>query len=356
MEPAAPPAPGAETLPVLPEPGLIGDLFGWLLTALGALGYLIALAVKGVFWLLGLIWWPIGQMLDLVIEGFGWVLGAFGTWLYDLIVADFPGMAREIDLLSFAKGGWGDDLWAGLQVTLQLAAISLVFGLIIGFLGAGAKLAPSRLLNRIGNLYTVLIRGLPELLTLMLIYYGIQFGLQGLIELIALQDLCNATGLPEKMTLLGLGDGTRAFCGAVTVNVSGFAAGTVALSLVFGAFATEVLRGAILAVPKGQLEAARAIGMSRALLIRRILIPQVWRFALPGLGNLWLNLVKDTSLVSVIALDELMRKAGIAVGVTKQPFLFYGAACALYLAVTGVSMIAFARAERWASRGVRRPV
>ena len=171
--------------------------------------------------------------------------------------------------------------------------------------------------------------------------------------MIALQDLCNATGLPGKMALLGLEDGTRAFCGAVTVNVSGFAAGTVALSLVFGAFATEVLRGAILAVPKGQLEAARAIGMSRALLIRRILIPQVWRFALPGLGNLWLNLVKDTSLVSVIALDELMRKAGIAVGVTKQPFLFYGAACALYLAVTGVSMIVFARAERWASRGVR---
>ncbi|PWR17864.1 ABC transporter permease [Zavarzinia compransoris] len=303
-----------------------------------------------------MLWWPVGQVLGLVVDGLGWVLGGIGSAIYDWIAADHPGLAGEIDLLSFGKGGWGDDLWAGLQLTLQLAAISLVFGLVIGFLGAGAKLAPSKWLNRIGNLYTVLIRGLPELLTLMLIYYGIQFGLQGLIELVALQDLCAATALPAKMALFGLEDGTRAFCGATTVNVSGFAAGTVALSLVFGAFATEVLRGAILAVPKGQLEAARAIGMSRALLIRRVLIPQVWRFALPGLGNLWLNLVKDTSLVSVIALDELMRKAGIAVGVTKQPFLFYGAACALYLAVTGVSMIVFARAERWASRGVRRPV
>ena len=104
------PAPGAETIPVLPEPGLIGDLFGWLLTALGALGYLVTLAVKGVFWLLGLIWWPIGQGLSFVVDGLGLGAGRLQEpGSYDLIAADYPGTAREIDLLSFAKGGWGDD-------------------------------------------------------------------------------------------------------------------------------------------------------------------------------------------------------------------------------------------------------
>lgn len=335
------------------EPGVIGDLLGWLLATAVALVHGASLLFGALWWLLGLLFWPIGQILgflvDLLGAGFGWI----GSWLYELIAAVAPGATFYIDLASFGKGGWGDDLWAGLQLTLKLAAISLAIGLSIGLLGAGAKLAPNKWLNRIGNLYTTLIRGLPELLTLMLIYYGLLFGLQGLLSTGFLPAICDGTGLPAKLALVGLGEDAARVCVSTTVEIDGFAAGVVALSLVFGAFSTEVLRGAILAVPKGQLEAARAIGMSRRLTIRRILLPQVWRYALPGLGNLWLIMVKDTSLVSVIALDELMRKTSIAVGVTKQPFFFYALACLVYLAITGVSMIAIARVERWAARGVR---
>ncbi|MDD3446339.1 MAG: ABC transporter permease subunit, partial [Zavarzinia sp.] len=287
-------------LPVPVEAGLgtfLADVAGWLIAALASLFHVIGLAFGLIFDLIGLLWWPIGQVLGFGLDALGWVFGGIGSALYDVIGAEFPAALPYIDLLGFGRGGWGDDLWQGLQLTMQLAVIALSVGLTIGFLGAGAKLAPSKFLNRVGNLYTVLVRGLPELLTLLLIYYGIQFGIQALIELIRLPELCAAVGLADKLDLVGLGDGARAFCATETVDVSSFVAGIIALSLVFGAFATEVLRGAILAVPKGQLEAARAIGMSRALVIRRILVPQVWRFALPGLGNLWLNLVKDTSLV-----------------------------------------------------------
>ena len=138
------------------------------------------------------------------------------------------------------------------------------------------------------------------------------------------------------------------------VDVGPFTAGVVALGLTFGAYATEVFRGAILAVPKGQIEAAHAFGMDRWLTFRRILLPQVWRIALPGLGNLFLVLLKDTSLVSVIGLAELMRSAQIAVGFTKEPFTFYLAAAVLYLAMTVVASLFVLWAERRAARGLPR--
>lgn len=331
-----------------------GDIAGWLLAALIAVVHGIVLLAGALWWLLGILFWPVGQVLGFAIDILGAVFGWIGTVIYDVIADVAPGATFYIDLISFGKGGWGDDLWTGLQLTLKLAVISLSIGLSIGLLGAGAKLAPSKALNFIGTAYTTLIRGLPELLTLMLIYYGLLFGLQGLLSTGFLPAICDGAGLADKLALIGLGEDTARICVSTTVEIDGFTAGVVALSLVFGAFSTEVLRGAILAVPKGQLEAARAIGMSRRLTIRRILLPQVWRYALPGLGNLWLIMIKDTSLVSVIALDELMRKTSIAVGVTKQPFFFYGMACLVYLAITGVSMIATTRIERWASRGVRR--
>ena len=119
---------------------------------------------------------------------------------------------------------------------------------------------------------------------------------------------------------------------------SPFIAGVVALSLTFGAYATEVLRGAFLAVPRQQTEAAYAIGLNRRQTFRHVLLPQVWRTALPGLGNLFLVLLKDTSLVSVVGLDELMRKSAIAVSYTREPFTFYFAAALIYLAMTACSM------------------
>jgi His/Glu/Gln/Arg/opine family amino acid ABC transporter permease subunit len=211
-------------------------------------------------------------------------------------------------------------------MTLQVAIAALGFGLGLGLLGAAGKLSRFRLLRLGADAYTTVIRGVPELLVLLLLYFG------GTVAL---------TRLSERW-----GDG-----GYVEVNA--FAAGVLALSLVFGAYAAEVFRGAILAVPRGQIEAARAVGMHPTLLFRRIMLPQVWRFALPGLGNLWLVLLKDTSLISVVGLDELMRKAYIGAGATREPFSFYLAAATIYLGLTVVSMVGLVRAERAAARGQR---
>jgi putative lysine/arginine/ornithine/histidine/octopine transport system permease protein len=137
------------------------------------------------------------------------------------------------------------------------------------------------------------------------------------------------------------------------VEVNGFSAGVFALSLVFGAYATEVFRGAILAVPRGQIEAARSLGLRPVPLFRKVMLPQVWRFALPGLGNLWQVLLKNTSLISVVGLEELMRTTSIAAGVTRKPFTFYLAAALIYLAFTLVSEVALQHAERRVGRGFR---
>jgi polar amino acid transport system permease protein len=138
------------------------------------------------------------------------------------------------------------------------------------------------------------------------------------------------------------------------VELSPFVAGVVALGLVFGAFAGEVLRGAFQALDKGQIEAGLAVGMKQWEVFRRIKLPQVWRFALPGLGNLWVNLVKDTALVSIISLNDLMRMTQVAVGFTKLPFTFYLMACLIYWGVCALSEVVAAKLEVRANRGVRR--
>jgi octopine/nopaline transport system permease protein len=138
------------------------------------------------------------------------------------------------------------------------------------------------------------------------------------------------------------------------IEVNAFTVGVLAVGLISGAYSTEVIRGAIQAVPFGQIEAGRAVGMHRMQIFFRILLPQTLRYALPGLGNVWQLTLKDTALISVTALAELMRSAQIAAGVTRNPFLFYVLAAVLYLVLTSLSTYAFDRAERHANRGVRR--
>jgi len=218
--------------------------------------------------------------------------------------------------------------WEGLRITLAVGVCALVLAILMGLLGAWAKLGPSRAARSVANTYTVVVRGAPELVLIILVYYGITTLLQRIIQA--------ATG------------------SEVLVDINPFIAGVLTLGLIYGAFATEVFRGAILAVPKGQIEAAKACGMSRLLVVRRVLLPQVWRYALPGLGNLWLVLIKATALMSVIQLPELMRMSDIAARAVRLPFTFYFIASLFYLAITILSMLAQQRAERWASRGVRR--
>jgi len=224
------------------------------------------------------------------------------------------------ELFSFGETGWGDELLLGFGVTISLAVITLPVGIILGFLIAMASMSKNRWLRWIGIGYTTVFRGVPELLTLFTVY--------------------NGAGILLNRTL--------------GIEFSPFAAGIVSLGLVFGAFSAEVLRGAFQALDKGQIEAGLAVGMRQLDVFRRVKLPQVWRFALPGLGNLWVNLVKDTALVSIIALSDLMRMTQVAVGFTKKPFTFYLAACLAYWLVCALSEVGAAKLETRANRGIRR--
>lgn len=218
--------------------------------------------------------------------------------------------------------GFGGQILTGAGLTLAVAALALVFGLAIGGLGAAAKLSRRRALRAVADAYTTLVRGVPELLILLLLYFG------GTVFL--------------------------TWVAGEYVEVNGLGAGLFALSILSGAYATEVLRAAIQGVPKGQTEAARALGMRQGAIIRLVMLPQVWRLALPGLGNVWLVLLKDTSLISVVGLEELMRKSAIAAGATHQPFTFYAVAAGVYLLFTTVSVLGISVLERRARRGLAR--
>jgi len=230
-------------------------------------------------------------------------------------------------LLAFGDAGWGDEILSGTLLTLELAAVTLPVGMVLGFLSAFLSLSDSRVLRWLGWGYSTTMRGMPELLTLFIVYYG-----GGL--------LLNA----------GL---NRIWPGA-SFEISPFFAGVIALGLVFGAYAGEVLRGAFQSLNPGQAEAGLAIGMTRQQIFWRIKLPQLWRFALPGLGNLWVNLLKDTSMVSVITLGELMRMSQVAVRTTKEPFFFFLVACAIYWVMCVLSEVILAKMETRANRGIIR--
>jgi len=232
-----------------------------------------------------------------------------------------------LELLSFGPNGWGGQLLMGTAMTVAVAVSAFAFGILVGSLGASAKLSHSLILNGLADVYTTVVRGIPELLVIYLLF----FGGNGVVTYLA--------------SVFGYG-------GRVELNA--FTVGVVAVGLISGAYSTEVIRGAVRAVPFGQIEAARACGMGRWLILRRVLVPQTMRFALPGLGNIWQLTLKDTALVSVTALAELMRVTHLAAGATREPFLFYSAAAVLYLALTTVSTALFDRAEQIANRGVRR--
>ncbi|WP_048648723.1 ABC transporter permease [Nitratireductor soli] len=237
-------------------------------------------------------------------------------------------MERVLTLLSFGPEGWGDDIAAGVVVTVSLALATLPLGLVIGFLIALGKRSSDRYLRLAANIYTTLFRGLPELLTLFLVFYGVQIGLQRLLHL---------------------------FDPTANIEVNAFVAGMVALGAVFSSYASEVFLAAFRAIPQGQYEGSIAVGLSSLQTMRLIILPQLVRLALPGLSNLWLILLKDTALVSVIGLADILRQSGIAARVTKEAFLFFGIACLIYLVLAMLSSIVLNAIERWTERsGVSR--
>ena len=233
----------------------------------------------------------------------------------------------DFSLLSFGDDGWGDEMLRGALMTMAVAVCSYLLGVVIGILFASLKLSQFVVLRYIADFYTTVIRGIPELLVIYLVF----FGGGGLLRSVA--------------------SGLFGYDGYIDPPL--FVTGMLCIGLSAGAYNTEVIRGAVLAVPAGQIEAAKAIGMSKAKRFWRILVPQVSRFALPGLGNVWQLTLKETSLISVIGLVEIMRNAAVASGSTKEPFTFYLVAAILYLGLTSISNRGFMRAEVWANKGVR---
>ena len=219
-------------------------------------------------------------------------------------------MFELITLLSFGDNGWGDELLKGLGVTLALAFATVPFALIFSFLVAWAKECPNRPLRIAGNLYTTVFRSLPEILTLIIIYYQLQSFINSLM----------ATVSPN-----------------FSISISPFIAGMVALALVYSALGSEIVRAAYLAVGKGQVEAAYSVNLSRSNAFFYVVLPQMWQHMLPAFGNLWLLLLKGTSLVSIIALNDIVRYTNMAIATTKEPFFFYAVLALVFVFLAFIS-------------------
>ncbi|AYC04970.1 MULTISPECIES: ABC transporter permease [Vibrio] len=225
--------------------------------------------------------------------------------------------------------GYEASILKGAQLTIEVAVLSLLLAMLLGMLGALAKMAPYRWARAIATLYTTIIRGIPDLVLMMLIFFGGQIllnnGLSWFNEFI--NQWLTARD-PNHEWVAYLPD---------YVDISPFVAGVLTIGFIFGAYMAETFRGAILAVDKGELEAAKAYGMSAAMSFRRILLPQMIRHAIPGFGNNWLVLLKTTALVSIIGLEDMVRISSLAAGSTKMPFTFYMAVAIIFLFFTSVS-------------------
>lgn len=233
------------------------------------------------------------------------------------------GLTQALELLALSPPGWGGNLLRGLGHSLQIAFGAYGFGLAIGLFGAYGKLRGGPITRDLLGVYTTVVRAVPELVLILILYYvGI--------------DLIN-----QAATLLGYGP----------VEISGAAAGIWVLGIVQGAYSIEVLRGAILAVPQGQIEAATAFGMPPFKIMRRVTIPAMLAYALPGMANLWLIATKDTALLAVVGFNELTLETRQAAIATRSYFTFFLAAGALYLIVTLLSGLVFKRLEKVARRG-----
>jgi histidine transport system permease protein len=235
------------------------------------------------------------------------------------------GCARHQGITMFLQG-YGPLLLAGTWQTVKLAVLSLALAFLIGLVGAAAKLSKNRFSSGIGTLYTTLIRGVPDLVLMLLLFYSIQIWLNNLTDLLGWDQ----------------------------IDIDPFLAGILVLGFIYGAYFTETFRGAFLSVPRGQLEAGAAYGMSSWQTFSRIMFPQMMRFALPGIGNNWQVMVKATALVSIIGLADVVKASQDAGKGTLRFFFFTLLAGAIYLVITTVSNLVLIWLERRYSIGVRK--
>ncbi|GLR10667.1 amino acid ABC transporter permease [Mixta theicola] len=222
--------------------------------------------------------------------------------------------------------GYSEVILRGALVTLELALSSVLLAVILGLLGAGARLSRHRPLALLSEAYTTLIRGVPDLVLMLLIFYGLQ---------IALNQITTALGIAQ-------------------FDIDPMTAGVITLGFIYGAYFTETFRGAFMAVPKGQIEAATAFGFTGSQVFRRILFPAMMRFALPGIGNNWQVVLKATALVSLLGLEDVVKATQLAGKSTWQPFWFALVAGIIYLLFTTLSNGVLWWLERRYSVGVKK--
>jgi histidine transport system permease protein len=240
----------------------------------------------------------------------------------------FEDLLQTLGLSAFSLKGFGPLLLQGTWMTVKLSVLSLAVSVLLGLLGASAKLSSLPFLRIPAQLYTTLIRGVPDLVLMLLIFYSLQTWLTGLTDFMEWEY----------------------------IEIDPFSAGVITLGFIYGAYFTETFRGAILAVPRGQLEAATAYGLKRGQRFRYVTFPQMMRFALPGIGNNWMVMLKATALVSIIGLADLVKAAQDAGKSTYQLFYFLVVAALIYLMITSASNFVLRRLERRYSAGSREAV
>ncbi len=226
----------------------------------------------------------------------------------------------EHSLILVWEGGWIGAILRGTAITIAVGLASIILGALIGTLLGLIKWAKIFPLTVIVTAYTSLIRGVPELLIIYLLFFSsVEF----------------VTKVATAFGYAALADSGYAFIIAV-----------VAVSAISGAYSTEVIRGALASIPTGHIEAAKALGISRYRIFQRIILPQMLRIALPGMNNVWQATIKDTALVSVVGLQELMRTASVGAGSTRNPLIFFLIAAVVYFVITIISQAGFDRVER----------
>ena len=229
-----------------------------------------------------------------------------------------------MELLSFGDTGWGDELFIATLMTVAVSITAMFIGFLFALIFTPLKLSKNKLFNFLGNSYTTIIRGVPELLVIYLLF----FGGTGAVMFVAL--------------MFGYND---------YIEINAFITGAFAIGIISGAYSTEVFRGAIQSIDQGQFEAAKVLGLSKFGQFFKIILPQTLRLAIPNLSNVWQITLKDTSLISVTGLVEIMRQSYIAAGSTRDPLFFYSFAAVLYLLLTFISMKLINKLEVRFSRG-----
>ena len=229
-----------------------------------------------------------------------------------------------MELLSFGKTGWGDELLIATMMTIAVSITAMLIGFLFALIFTPLKLSKSKFLNLIGNSYTTVIRGVPELLVIYLFF----FGGSGAVMYVA--------------SIFGYNE---------YIEINAFITGSFAIGIISGAYSTEVFRGAIQSIDKGQFEASKVLGLKKPVHFFKVIMPQMLRLAIPNLSNVWQITLKDTSLISVTGLVEIMRQSYIAAGSSRDPLFFYSFAAVLYLLLTYFSMKLINNLEARYNRG-----